>query len=287
MPGASAGVVCGQQVLQRQSGPGGVGQPVTNLQPEKSDTYTLGLVFEPLSGVSFGIDYWNIKIKDQIAPTPEQAIFGDTATYANRFVRCSQIPATGQGITRDDISVCLNFPTFDPIAYIDTPNDNLGELRTDGFDLSASWRSATTPYGGFGVTFDGTYVKNYEYQRLKGGEFIYAVGRYSDNAPVFRWQHVLTGNWAMGPWAALLAYRYKDGYLDQDGVNDVGSYTIWDASVTFTGVKGLTLTAGVKNLFDKDPPLTGQVTTFQRGYDPRFTDPLGRTLVLRAAYKFF
>jgi iron complex outermembrane receptor protein len=30
-----------------------------------------------------------------------------------------------------------------------------------------------------------------------------------------------------------------------------------------------------------------QVTTFQRGYDPRFTDPRGRTFLLRAGYRFF
>lgn len=287
VPPAGAGVVCGQQVLQRNSGPGGIGQPVNTLKPERSNTYTLGLVFAPIPNLSFGVDYWNIKIKEQISGLQEQAIFGDPTKYAGRFVRCSQLPTTGAGITRSDIDVCLNFPTYDPIAYIDTPNENLGDLRTAGWDVSAAWRSNATSVGTFGAVFDGTYVSNYEYQREKGGTFINAVGRYSDNAPVFRWQHVLTGNWALGPWSALLSYRYKRGYLDQDGVNDVGSYTIWDTAVTFTGVKNLTLTAGVKNLFDKDPPLTGQVTTFQRGYDPRFTDPLGRTFVARVAYKFF
>ena len=287
VPGASAGVVCGQQVLQRNSGPVGIGQPASALKPEKSNTYTLGIVVEPIANLSFGVDYWNITIKEQISGLQEQAIFGDPTKYASRFIRCSQLPTTGSGITRGDIDTCLNYPNFDPIAYIDTPNENLGDLRTAGWDVSAAWKSGSTPYGVFGAVLDGTYVSNYEYQREKGGAFIYAVGRYSDNAPVFRWQHVLTGTWAMGPWSAILAYRYKTGYLDQDQVNDVGSYTIWDTSVSFTGIKNLTLTAGVKNLFDKDPPLTGQVTTFQRGYDPRFTDPLGRTFVLRAAYKFF
>jgi len=60
-----------------------------------------------------------------------------------------------------------------------------------------------------------------------------------------------------------------------------------DVSVSYTGVKNLTLTAGITNIFDKDPPLSLQTTTFQRGYDPRFTDPLGRAYMFRAAYKFF
>ena len=287
--GASAGVVCDQQVLQRLGGPGGIGLPARTLQPEKATNLTLGLVFEPTSNTTMGFDIWQINIKNMISGLPEQAVFGDPTKYAGRFVRCSQIPATGSGITRDGIDACAGYPGigFDPIAFIDTPTENLGELKTRGIDLSAAWRSGATENGNFGVSIEGTYITKYEYQREKGGEFIKAVGRYSDNAPVFRWQHVLTGTWSIGSWTTTLGQRFKSGYVDQDGVNRVGSYSIFDASVTWTGIKNLTLTAGIANLLDTDPPLSGQNTTFQRGFDPRFTDPLGRTFMFRAAYKFF
>jgi iron complex outermembrane receptor protein len=49
------------------------------------------------------------------------------------------------------------------------------------------------------------------------------------------------------------------------------------------GFKGVTLTAGVKNLFDKEPPFSNQGTLFQKGYDPRYTDPVGRALYCAAA----
>ena len=289
MPGASAGVVCGQQVLQRQGGPGGIGLPIDSLKPEKSKAFTLGVVFEPASAWTLGVDYWQIKIKDLISPLPEQAIFGDTVKYAGKFTRCSQIPASGPGITRDDIDACTGFPGigFDPIAFIDAPTENLGELKTAGIDLSATWRSGVTPNGNFAVNMEGTYITKHEYQRFRDGPFINAVGRYSDNAPVFRWQHVLTGNWTLGTWGVTLAQRFKSGYTDQDATRKVSSYSIFDASVSWTGVKNLTLTAGVNNLFDTDPPLSVQNTTFQCGFDPRFTDPIGRSFMLRAAYKFF
>jgi len=283
VPGASAGTVCGQQVLQRQAGPVAIGKPVSSLRPEKSKTLTLGALFEPASGVTFGVDYWTIRIKQSINGLPEQAVFGDPAKYASRFIRCSALsPAE-----RATIDVCLNFPSFDPIAYIDVPTENLGELNTRGLDLSASYRSGATPMGNFGITMDGTYVTSYQYQRELGGAFIDAVGRYSDNAPVFRWQHVITGTWNTGPWGAIVSQRFKSGYTDQNGVDRVGAWEVWDASLTWTGVKNLTLTAGVKNVFDRDPPKSSQNTTFQRGYDPRFSDPLGRVFLLRAAYKFF
>jgi iron complex outermembrane recepter protein len=286
--GASAGVVCGQQVLIRTVGVANIpGATISSLKPEKAKNLTLGLVFEPTSNTSVGFDLWQIHVKNLISGLPEQEIFGNPVKNAAKFIRCSQLPAgPGGGLDRADSDSCLNYPAFDPIAFIDSPTENLGDLKTRGIDLSAAWRSGATSMGNFNVGIEGTYVMKYDYQREQGGTFINAVGRYSDNAPVFRWQHVLSGGWSMGPWAAGLAQRFKAGYTDQDGVNEVGSYSIFDASVTWTGVKNLTVTAGINNLFDTDPPLTGQNSTFQRGYDPRFTDPLGRTFMLRMGYKF-
>ena len=287
VPGASAGVVCGQQVLQRLSGPAGIGLPASALNPEDSKTYTLGFVVEPTPQWTFGIDYWNIKIEKQISALPEQAVFGDPVKYASRFVRCSQLPAgPGPGQDRTDVDVCLNFPTFDPIAFINTPTENLGDLKTDGVDVSIGWRGGPTAYGRWGFTFDGTYIRTYEYQREQGGEFIDAAGNYSDNAPVFRWQHVAAINWSAGPWSAVFANRFKSGYTDQGGAAGVGTYSVFDASVTWTGIKGLSLTGGMLNAFDEDPPKSVQSTTFQRGYDPRFTDPRGRTFLFRASYNY-
>ncbi len=288
VPPASAGVVCGQQVLQRLAGPAGAGRPVSSLNPEKSDTFTFGFVLEPVPSLTFGVDFWQIKIKETIAAFPEQAVFGDPVRFAARFTRCSQLPAgPGPGIDRADVDVCLNFPIFDPIAFIDGTTDNLGELRTRGVDLSLGWRSAKSPYGVFGLTVDGTYVQEYKYQRERNGQFFSAAGRYSDNAPVFRWQHVAAINWSAGPWAVVFANRFKSGYTDQDELTDVKQYSTYDTSVSWSGFRNLTVTAGIKNLTDEEPPVSAQVTTFQRGYDPRFTDPLGRTYTIRAAYKFF
>jgi iron complex outermembrane receptor protein len=288
VPGASPGVVCDQQVMQQTGGPIALGQPAETLQPEKSKSFTFGTVIDATPDLTFGIDYWNIEIKNMISPLPEQAVFSDPTKYASRFVRCSQIPATGAGASRDDIDACTGYPGigYDPIAYIGVPTENLGKMKTNGLDLSAEWRSTPTSVGRFGVRMDGTYVLQYKYQNEKGGEYFDAVGNYSDNAPVIRWQHALAGTWRTDAWAATLINRFKSGYTDQDGVNEVGSYSLYDASLSWSGLKGLTLTGGIANLFDTDPPLSGQQTTFQRGYDPRFTNPLGRTFILTAAYKF-
>ncbi|MDP1534268.1 MAG: TonB-dependent receptor, partial [Rubrivivax sp.] len=228
--GASAGVVCDQQVLQRTVGPTGNGKSVSSLEPEKAKAMGFGMVFQLNPSTSVGIDLWRLSIKNLVSGLPEQEIFSSNAKYASRFVRCSQLPAgpLAGGLDRTDADVCTNYPSFDPIAYIDSPTENLGELRTNGVDLSVNWRSLASPMGRFSVGMDGTYVTKFDYQRERGGRFINAVGRYSDSAPVFRWQHVLVGNWTIGPWSTTLAQRFKSGYVDQDGVNQVGSYSLVD-----------------------------------------------------------
>jgi iron complex outermembrane receptor protein len=276
--GANPGRDCNQQFRVRLAGN-------KELQPEKSKTWTVGFVIEPIPQVSFSLDYWNIRLKNQISQLGEQTIFGDPVLYANRFFRCGQVPASVSAVIPD----CFSAPgVLDPraLAYINTPNENLGDVKTAGWDVSINVRPPPTPYGRFTFNFEGTYVDYYEYQRVIGGEFVPNAGIYQDASPIARWQHQAAMGWSFGPWAASVSQHFAAGYVDQDPSRRVGTYSIWGTSVSYTGFKNLTLTAGVKNIFDRDPPFTLQGTTFQTGYDPRFTDPLGRTYWARINYAF-
>jgi iron complex outermembrane receptor protein len=267
--------------------PGGVAQPGANplrdcdlqqyklqggnskLKPEKSRTFTVGVVVEPVRELTLAADYWNIKLKDKIAALPEQAIFGNYQKYKDLFLRN---------------------PDGSPNAILDLL-DNLGEVKTDGVDVSLNLRLPRNDFGVFTLGMEGTWIHKYDYQNERNGDFVKNVGRYADMGAVFRWQHMLTLGWSSGPFSALLAQSFKSSYDDQNFVdaqyfNKVGAYSLWNLSGTYTGIKGLTLTAGVKNLLDKEPPFTNQGTMFQKGYDPRYTDPVGRALFMRASYSF-
>jgi iron complex outermembrane receptor protein len=241
-----------------------------NLSPEKSKTFSVGIVLEPIPQATLAVDYWNIKLKDKINALPEEAIYGDYAKYQARFLRN---------------------PDGSPYAILDL-KENLGKVNTDGVDVSLTLRSGTTNVGNFTLTLDGTYVHKYEYQDERDGPYTQNVGRYAANNPVFRWKHNLALNWRQGDWAATLAQSFKSGYTDQNldiadqYLNKVPSYALWNMSGSYTGIKGVTLTAGVKNLLDKEPPFSNQGTLFQKGYDPRYTDPVGRALYLRGSYSF-
>jgi iron complex outermembrane receptor protein len=82
--------------------------------------------------------------------------------------------------------------------------------------------------------------------------------------------------------------RYKTGYTDQDGVKQ-GSRTtgFHDLSASYAATKDMLLTVGINNVFDKDPPLSVRTRRSSGATTRAFTDPIGRSFLLRASYKFF
>lgn len=270
---------CGQQFQQQQGGN-------TNVQPETSQAWTVGLVFQPTPSSSVSVDYWNYVVKDSINVIGEQVIFGDTTKYANNFVRCSQVSPT----VAASLSTCP-IPGGDPLAYIINTITNLGEYKTSGFDFSANWRSDATQYGRFSAGWIATYVLNYEYQLEAGGVFNDNLGVYFNGQPVSNYRHSLNLGWQYDAWQTNLINRYSRGYIDENGVdpqfyNKVGSINTWDLTVTWTGIKNLSLQAGLLNIFDQEPPFSNQGGGFQVGYDYRYANPIGRAFMLRGSYSF-
>ncbi|MDC8757265.1 TonB-dependent receptor [Janthinobacterium fluminis] len=263
VPGANPNVVCQQQQKVRQGG-----NP--EVRPEKSKTYSIGVAIEPVRDLTLSLDYWNIKLRDQINFLAEQTIFADYAKYRDLF----HYSADGR-----------------QLDYVLDITQNLGEVHTRGVDVSVNWRLPKNRFGSFTLQADGTYVDKYDYQNERGGPFTANAGIYADATPVFRWRHNILLAWSLGKWNINLGNRYLSGYTDQNAVDAafkqrVGAYSTWSLSGSYTGIKNVELTAGVKNLTDREPPYTNQQTTFQQGYDPRYTDPLGRTFYVRGKYSF-
>ena len=270
-PGVSAAVACGQQFIELNGGNKG-------LKPEKSKSATIGLVFEPAAGTSFSVDYWTILISQTIGPAglPDATIFGDPVKYAGLFHRAPD------GTLATDGSQCPGTNC----GYILNAASNFGKIATNGLDFNASYRLRAGAAGNFAFNLNSTYVHRYDYQNEEGGPYFQNVGIYSGAGPIFRWQHSLTTSWSLGAWGAGVAGRFKSGYLDATPPNEVASYTVFDVYGTWQPTKALQLTLGVKNVFDRDPPFSNQLSTFAVGYDPRFAEVTGRAYYFRGTYNF-
>jgi iron complex outermembrane receptor protein len=287
VPNLIAGAVpsrdCGIQFQQQQGGN-------TALQPENSEAWTIGFVFQPSPQFSFGMDYWNYRMTDVVSTIGEQSIFADPTKYASLYVRCSQAPANLQ----QSIGACQT-PGGNPLAYVINTNQNLGDRETTGVDWQANFTPAATEYGRFSLGIRGTYVTKFEFQIEPGGIWYDPVGNYSPEfaGPVIRYQQVVNLGWQYNVWTMNLFNKFMTGYYDQNAnlagfnQNTVGKSSIYNLNATYTGLKGLTISAGILNLLNTDPPFTNQVGRFQaRAYDDRFSNPLGRVYTLGARYEF-
>jgi iron complex outermembrane receptor protein len=254
-----------------------------NLKPENSENYSAGFIFEPNNNFSFGMDFFKIKLKDTIIyGLSEDTILGDLAQFGNLVTRAAPDAANPSLPGR--------------IIQIDRTNLNLGETRLQGVDIDAKYRTASQPWGRITVSFSGTYYDKYDAQNLDGS-FTSQVGTVAaliGGAATPRWKHYAAVIYTRSAWDFMLAQSYQAGYHDLPANltgkdRDVAPYEIFDAQASYSGMRHLKFTLGVKNLLDRDPPYTNApayLNSFQSGYDPSYADPRGRYWYGRVTWSF-
>ncbi|WP_343730301.1 TonB-dependent receptor [Duganella sp.] len=288
----SPGCQVGQAQYDLLTGPNGQ-SGAAGLQPEKSKQWTFGGRVEPLTGLSLGLDLWNVQIRNQVlsAGVPEQVGFANPQQYKNLFVNPYPDPAG-----------------YTTIAYLLAPI-NGGVANYRGIDWDFSYRRKTG-IGDVRAAWNGTYMLKQNYTTTAGGEVQSNLGRFGpDNGVVFRVQSNVSLSLTNGKLTNTLTAHYKSGYHDQSypadtavfAVNPDGSVGdsvafggLWTPSYTTFDWQGkydfgkFALTAGIKNLFDRDPPFTLQNAGGgnQIGYDGRYADPAGRSFYITGNYKF-
>jgi iron complex outermembrane receptor protein len=253
-----------------------------NLNPEKSKQYSFGAVWQAASNASIGVDFFNIKIRDILATPSAQEI-------VSRF-------RAGDPAYQGLVTLSGN-----DITSIRSVLANTGNANVQGVDLFANWRDNFS-FGRVDVNLNGTYMDKFD-QTSPGGDISHKVGTIVDAAGnpvigaqnggvILRWKHQLAATWTSGPWATTLIQNYRTGYEVGHDLDDnrvfIGRESIFDANLSYKGIKNVTLAVGVKNLFDKQPGTIGTAVTnqFQSGYDINQYDPRGRFVYVTAGYKF-
>ena len=240
------------------------------LQPEKSTQWQIGGVWEPTAGFSMGADYYNIVLKNSFSNGPSvETILDNLAQYNNLVTRAPSAPPYP------------NLPG--QITFVDQRFINLGEVKTSGIDVNIQGKFPNSWAGQFSLQFAGTYVISYDVQQTDGTFAGFVANAYGASATGItpRFKSYTALNWNLGPWNATLANTFQTSYTDYNtdpngDLRRVGTLSLWDLQGSYTGFKNWTLTAGVKNLFDTNPPLTNQGNTFQSGYDPSYYDARAR-----------
>jgi iron complex outermembrane recepter protein len=268
------------------SGPNG-------LKPEESTNITLGFRLEPSRNLTAGLDYWSVKMKNQIKQLPETFPFENPAKYNDLF---RTVFDAGQG--QDKLATLL--PTF-----------NLGTSAYEGVDWDAAF-ATDTGLGKVGVSWTGTYMLKSEVE--VGGVTESSLGRFDgfNNVTSRVIQRLALSLKHGGPYtmAHSLAWNWRSGYADQvqnatdftviainpDGsqgdyasvARRVAAYSTFDWQTKIDVRKNASITLGVKNLLNQDPPLSIRTAGGgnQVGYDGRYASALGRQYYISGSLKF-
>lgn len=268
------------------------------LKAETANSLTLGLVLTPMRDLTVTVDYFDIKVKDAVSII-------DPTTTLEKCLSTGN-PAFCGLISRDSLGTLWLLPQ----ASIVGTNINIGSVRTSGLDLAVAYNQKVGTMGSVGMSYAATLLKKYEVEELPN-EVYDCVGLYGANkcgSPNPEYRHKLRATWNT-PWdvEAALTWRHISKVMLQatsdntllntsggqrivvkDKERELAAQNYLDLAASWTVTKGFTVTAGINNLLDKDPPITAQLATGQGNGNtyPSVYDALGRKVFLTASYKF-
>ncbi len=252
----------------------------SQLAPEVAKTWSLGLTFTPtaLPGFNASIDYYHIRLENQVGNYPLAVIFNDCLTSGNPLY-CSQIVRTAQG--------SLTGATVAGGGYILQKDYNLGLSIVSGIDLQMNYHlNLPTGWGSFTTALNGAYLLHDTTTPYPGSGSYDCAGLFGNtcqNGSVNpHWRHTMRFTWDT-PWNVLLSAQWRfigptsfdnnstnpllagieeasqgpaapAPYYDQFNARIPG-YSYLDLTAVWHALHNLELRAGVTNLLDKDPPL--------------------------------
>ncbi|WP_025822289.1 TonB-dependent receptor plug domain-containing protein [Shewanella marina] len=231
-----------------------------NLDPEKSTSLSVGIVWNITDSLDFELSYYNIEIDDVISTMDSQDVFD---------------------LERDGVDVSdilFRDPKTGDVDYLLLKKLNLGEMKTSGIDFNLRYMLETS-VGDFNFGAETNYVISWEQKTGPTTELEDIVGLV--DTPEFRVN--LSSTWTQGEWDASLFARYTDsqeeegyGKIDAQWILDIqaGYYLPWNAKVNL----------GIRNLLDEMPPLNENVGFPY--YSTELYDPIGREYYIRYNQKF-
>jgi iron complex outermembrane receptor protein len=255
-----------------------------DLKPEKSLSYTFGIIVEPIRDMSIGFDAFRVNLKNAIVGG------GLSTTYIlSTAARAAQYAAYLRRGPADS-----NPSGVGPITGILQTNANLFKTQMSGVDVDAKY-ALRLAQDKLTFRLNGTYLNKYDVQG-PDGTYTSSLDQAlsTGGGVILRWKHNASATYETGPWAASLSHNFQKSYQDVVGNRKpagteprrVEAYQTLDAQAAYAGFKSARLVVGVKNLANRNPPYTNLASNFLGGYDVNYGDVRGRFIYASATYSY-
>jgi iron complex outermembrane receptor protein len=246
------------------------------LGPESSKQYSVGVLLQPTRRISLAVDYWNIAVDDTIGSLTTAQLFQNIDAFGDRIQRTGGV-----------------------ITGLDLRTGNFGSRRTEGLEVSA--RAGFDALNGeIRLGLDGTYLLDKREKLLPNLPFRDLVGIFTLVGDVgLKWKHNAFISYNKDDFGLTFSQIFRNGYannrapaaaLTRPDYNErVKSYMIYNMSISQKIADRFTITGGVRNIFNTDPPfaITYDSDSGAGGsWDPRVADPRGRSFTMAVEVKF-
>lgn len=269
-----------------------------DLDPEESETLSYGVVLEPkfipseYGRLTFTVDYWKVKQTGLIG------VFGEgnalILDYLLRQSGSSNPNVIRAAPTADDIAAFKDtgLAAAGQVLYVNDKYTNLQPQDVEGLDLGLMYRLNTDKLGDFDLNVNAAHLIKYYRSPSPGiAELLAArsAGKINAGTTINGGGNLLRQNgktdWKV---SASLTWRYKQltvggftqyigDYNDTALLDSAGSPWVVDSQITANlygeydfAQANTKLRLGVRNLTDKDPPLSSA------GYDGTVYQPYAR-----------
>jgi iron complex outermembrane recepter protein len=280
-----------------------------HLKPERADSFSLGATFTPelVPGLSGSVDYFQIKLKDEITAVPAGLLLQECLNTGESFF-CSKV-------VRNPVSGSLTGASVLGGGYIVQTALNIGAVTLNGIDLQGTYRlPLVAGFGSLGFALNGAFLLKSETQPFPGGPSYDCAGLFGVICGTVnpRWRHNLRTTWST-PWNLEFAATWRfigKVSLDNNDPNPllyghsfvnqntggpafdyfnarIPNYSYLDLTATWKVATGIDIRAGVNNVLDKDPPIvTSEITAGGANNTYETYDTLGRQLFVAFTAKF-
>ncbi|MFN9378232.1 MAG: TonB-dependent receptor domain-containing protein, partial [Novosphingobium sp.] len=253
-----------------------------NLGPETSEQFSVGLVLRPTPRISLSADYCNIAVDNVLGTITIPQLFANLVSFPQRITRTGGV-----------------------ITLVDLRTGNFGSRRTSGIDFSG--RAAFDAMAGtLSAGFDGTLLIEKKEKLLPNLAYTNLRGVFSLAGDLgLKWKHNAWISYAKDDFTVTFSQIFRNGYQNfglpnsltgpnlsatrPDYNPQVKAYQIYNLSVSKKIQDRFMITAGIKNVFNTDPPFAityDSNTGAGSSWEPRVADPRGRSFTLAVETKF-
>lgn len=247
-----------------------------DLDAETSTAWYLGSVFALGKRTTLTVDYWKFD-QENLVDIDDLELFrrglNDPSLIFNSRPRPGD--ANQNVLTPGVIGIATRGGQIGAlIDDVQLQLINIGQQKTDGVDFSLEHMRPDTAWGDFTFYTDATWTRSFQRSescdpgsagdRRGAGTCSDDGQRLVERVGEFRYPEWLVNagvSWTRGDWDARLWANYIDGYYDDDqraGVpadRRISSWTTLNLNVGWALSERSSVSLGIKNLGDRDPPV--------------------------------